>query len=263
MKKNVMMRLASFLLVAVLISTSAISGTYAKYVTSASGSDTARVAKFGVEVAVAGGLFAQNYVRADDNNPGSADLTVASSNSDDLVAPGTQNDEGITFSITGTPEVNVLVDISIDDASRKDVYLVAGDYLDYTTGASMVEGEDGEDETVDTFTLANNYHPLLFTLADGTGNPIAGLKDVNILTIEDYLENTLSKEYPANTDLATELAKDATGQFRLTWRWAFENGLDEADTLLGNVAAGTATLADGTYNLQAHIELSVSVTQVD
>ena len=31
MKRNVMMRLASFLLVAVLISTSAISGTYAKY----------------------------------------------------------------------------------------------------------------------------------------------------------------------------------------------------------------------------------------
>ena len=51
MKKNVMMRLASFLLVAVLISTSAISGTYAKYVTEATAKDTARVAAFGVQVA--------------------------------------------------------------------------------------------------------------------------------------------------------------------------------------------------------------------
>ena len=54
MKKNVMMRLASFLLVAVLISTSAISGTYAKYVTTAEGKETARVAKWGVQVGVAG-----------------------------------------------------------------------------------------------------------------------------------------------------------------------------------------------------------------
>ena len=45
-----MMRVASALLVAVLLSTCAISGTFAKYVTEGSGSDTARVAKFGVTV---------------------------------------------------------------------------------------------------------------------------------------------------------------------------------------------------------------------
>ena len=62
MKKNVMMRLASFLLVAVLISTSAISGTYAKYVTQAEGTDSARVAKWGVTVAIDGSdLFANQY----------------------------------------------------------------------------------------------------------------------------------------------------------------------------------------------------------
>ncbi len=51
MKKNKMMRLASVLLIAVMISTSAISGTYAKYVTSGYAEDNARVAKFGVAVA--------------------------------------------------------------------------------------------------------------------------------------------------------------------------------------------------------------------
>ena len=50
MKKNKMMRLASFLLVATLLTTSMISGTFAKYVTEGSASDSARVAKWGVEV---------------------------------------------------------------------------------------------------------------------------------------------------------------------------------------------------------------------
>ena len=43
-------RILFTLLVAVMISTCAISGTFAKYVTEATGTDTARVAKFGVEV---------------------------------------------------------------------------------------------------------------------------------------------------------------------------------------------------------------------
>ena len=50
MKKNKMMRLASGLLVAVLITTSTISGTFAKYVTTADAKDEARVAKFGVVI---------------------------------------------------------------------------------------------------------------------------------------------------------------------------------------------------------------------
>ena len=61
MKKNVMMRLACFLLVAVLISTSAISGTYAKYVTSGQSTDSARVAKWGVTVTANGTTFANAY----------------------------------------------------------------------------------------------------------------------------------------------------------------------------------------------------------
>ena len=62
MKKSKSMRAAGALLVATLLSTSAVSGTYAKYVTSDSGSDTARVAKFGVVVAASGSLFSETYI---------------------------------------------------------------------------------------------------------------------------------------------------------------------------------------------------------
>ena len=57
MKKNKMMRIASVLLVAVLLSTCAISGTFAKYVTTDSGSDSARVAKFAFTVSENGTDF--------------------------------------------------------------------------------------------------------------------------------------------------------------------------------------------------------------
>lgn len=50
MKKNKMMRAASFLLVAVLLTTSVISGTFAKYVSTATAADTARVAKWKIMV---------------------------------------------------------------------------------------------------------------------------------------------------------------------------------------------------------------------
>ena len=48
MKKNVMMRVASALLVAVLMTTCAISGTFAKYTSSKTDSDSARVAVWGL-----------------------------------------------------------------------------------------------------------------------------------------------------------------------------------------------------------------------
>lgn len=54
MKKNKTMRAASALLVAALLSTSIISGTFAKYTTGASAQDSARVAKWGVVVTATG-----------------------------------------------------------------------------------------------------------------------------------------------------------------------------------------------------------------
>ena len=51
MKKNKMMRIASVLLVAVLLSTCAISGTFAKYVTEETATDKAYVAKWDIDLA--------------------------------------------------------------------------------------------------------------------------------------------------------------------------------------------------------------------
>ena len=63
MKKNKMMRIASVLLVAVILTTCAISGTFAKYVSSADSSDSARVAYWGFNPATMNitDLFANAY----------------------------------------------------------------------------------------------------------------------------------------------------------------------------------------------------------
>ena len=57
MKKNKMMRLASAVLVCTLLTTSVISGTFAKYTSTSSASDNARVAKWGVTLAANGLLY--------------------------------------------------------------------------------------------------------------------------------------------------------------------------------------------------------------
>ena len=49
MKKNTFMRVASALLVAVLLTTCAIAGTFAKYTTEVSSEDSARVAYWGFQ----------------------------------------------------------------------------------------------------------------------------------------------------------------------------------------------------------------------
>ena len=134
MRKNKMMRAASALLVAVLLTTSTISGTFAKYVTTSEAKDEARVAKWGVELQVVGNLFGENYVDAiapDDEEV--AKLAVQSKydhlatdgNPDDVVAPGTKNENGFTFSLKGTPEVAGKIETEMEISN---IFLNAGSY---------------------------------------------------------------------------------------------------------------------------------------
>jgi hypothetical protein len=280
MKKNKMMRLASALLVLTLLTTSVISGTFAKYTTSASASDTARVAKWGVTVSASGSLFSKNYLTS--TNTGTAETTgisVASSSSDNLVAPGTKNDSGLTFSIKGKPEVAVKVkfDVTVDN----DVFLKAieanGAYKDYTNGASG------------TFTLASDYHPVLFTLKKGddvasvklksTDSTETKLENVTLATLETGIE-ALSQDFvEPNTQL------DAT--YTLTWKWDYDDASssgsnDKADTLLGTLAATPGSLAKtadstavtvawtaltkgstGDYDTDIGLKLVITVEQAD
>lgn len=245
MKKNKSMRAAGGLMIATMLTTSIVSGTYAKYVTSGIAKDTARVAKFGVEVEAEGSLFGKNYLETA-NTPTDADAGITvkslSTPADNVVAPGTKSDNnGLSFSITGTPEVDVNVKIEVANTSA-DIFLLKGTYPDMTTSADD-----------DNFTLDADYYPIIYTLTKDDGSTVTG----NLDEITGELNSDAT--YKVGDDLT-----DSLGNFTLTWEWAFEQGQDKADTLLGDLAAGTATgVATNAYNLNANIELTVTVTQVD
>ncbi|MBQ7346366.1 MAG: hypothetical protein IJW55_00245 [Clostridia bacterium] len=95
MKKNKMMRLAAIVMMLTLLTTCAISGTFAKYVTKASASDTARVAKWDItynndnlEDTITFDLF--NTMKDNDGTTNESETDVAKSTSDiAIIAPGT------------------------------------------------------------------------------------------------------------------------------------------------------------------------------
>ena len=268
MKKNKMMRVASVLLVAVLLTTSVISGTFAKYVTSGEVGDSARVAKFGVTIAGSGSLFDVNYFNtilgntpagntADDMN---SVLTVESSNGEKVVAPGTKNDTGLSLALSGAPEVDVKVTLAIEEGS-KDIWLLGGAtnfYPDRTTAALG-----------DAFLNEETYYPIVYTLKLGA----FVLKSGTLGEIKTFLES-YSLYVDANTTMA---GSDYT--YTLTWAWDFDDDgdgtYDKQDTLLGDIAAfrtgntcqipndGPELTEGAHYNIDTNVKISVTVTQVD
>ena len=227
MKKNRMMRVASALLVAVLLTTCAISGTFAKYVTSKESTDTARVAKFGVDLGVTvDGAFATEYdadVTVTDKDGAAIAKTVVASSTDqdNLVAPGTKGDLMASATIAGTPEVAVNV--------KQEATLVLTNWA--------VEG--------------TYYCPLVITVDDAKfyGMDYTSAAEF-IAAVEAALDSDVN--YAPNTDL--------TESHSVTWAWAFEGTdgkqTDELDTALGNYAAKTG-------DIEISFTYKITVTQID
>lgn len=135
MKQNKILRVSAVLLVLTLLSTCVISGTFAKYTTSASANDDARIAKWGVVVEATADAFTEN----DD------DTVISFVSNENVVAPGTDGNLcGLT--ITGKPEVEVNVAATANLALTD--WAVAGVYycpLVITVGNTAFNGNDYAD----------------------------------------------------------------------------------------------------------------------
>jgi len=219
MKKNMMMRVASALLVAVLLSTCAISGTFAKYTTSDSDFESARVAKWGVTITLEVDNTAFNTTYANDGEQekdSSANVianTVASKNATDTVlAPGTAG-KLLTYELTGAPEV--AVNVKEDATLTLTGWEVSGVY----------------------------YCPIVITITS-TGEGTIASQTINgmdyasaaafIADVDAALDRNIN--YAPNSDA---VARTHT----ISWAWAFTGGTgseynqsDANDTKLGNLA---------------------------
>lgn len=248
MKKNVMMRVASIMLVLVLMSSSIISGTFAKYVTKGTSADSARVAKFGVEITGATDMFKTAYAADETTWVTETVITSGDVNGRNrLVAPGTRG--GLTnIKITGIPEVAVRISHEVET---------------FDVGTNWMVDTNG-DSTVDTF-----YCPIDITVTDAQGNShvIRGLD----FSAPDAFENAVIAkiegcfaDYQPHYDLGTLAPEDV---LTVSWAWEFEGRaehggaghdlqLDKYDTQLGDAAADLNP---------AFIDLTVVtyVTQID
>jgi len=234
MRKNKMMRLASALLVAVLLTTCAISGTFAKYVTEGTSTDTARVAKWGVTITAANKMFADAYKDAEatwtaDENVDTITVQAKTAGTK-VVAPGTQG-EFVDFTVAGSPEVDVQVT--------------------YTANLSLTN-----------WTAGGEYCPIVFTVNSETYS----LKDMGgtnesdtIAELETAIETAIinsAKKYHTNQNLSA-VATD----LNVSWAWAFETGADDAAKAANNVkdtALGNAATAP-----EISLTVGVTITQVD
>lgn len=298
MNKNRFLRLASGLFVLCLITTSAISGTFAKYATGDSGNDTARVAKWGVELSTSGTLFGTDYEKkealenADSIMVGTSESVSAS---EKVVAPGTKNDVGFQVALKGAPEVAYKVTSSTVANTNKDIYLKAGSYgimlpaygvnADTSfeklyikdTSGNYVKAVAYDEDVTEYFKLqdecdvAADYYPIAWTLtATDAGNKFG-------LTTTQYTKTSeMANAIVTALNEKTFVANAAVNvTYTLTWEWAFEVN-DGADTILGNLGvtglevvkttdagANYVEVDTADYSLNVGFDIAVEVVQVN
>ena len=107
MKKNTMMRVASALLVAVLMTTCAISGTFAKYISTGTGYDTARVAEWNIKLegeAMEDTFTFDLFNTVKDSNGTDNETDVKTGENETIIAPGTSG--SFEINLKNESEVN-------------------------------------------------------------------------------------------------------------------------------------------------------------
>ena len=240
MKKNKMMRLASAMMVMTLMTTSVISGTFAKYVTSDKANDSARVAKWGVKVEAefdgsngAATLFNTSYATDAAWDGDDADK-VSVLSTEKVVAPGTSGTM-VDFTVTGTPEVDVEVTYTAD-------LTLANWTVNSVVYCPVIITVNGDDYKVGD------------TVGEKTIQTTADLEKV----VEDLIVAS-AKKYNAGTDLgdAANVAKD----LEVSWRWPFETGETPAEKAANNVK--DTALGDAATKATIKLDVSCTVTQID
>ncbi len=232
MKKTKLMRAALLLLVLTLITSCFVGGTFAKYTTSATGSDTARVAKWGFKGASTinlDDLFQSVYYK----HEGETDKETVKSTTDDVIAPGTAGFAEFGFTYGGdtnvtAPEVAYTFTVSADES---------------TCDPSIKKN-------------TNIKWSLDGVVVPAAGSAVEGSWDALLAAIKNLSgDQGGTKRYEVNQ--LPDAFKTADGAYMHTvaWQWVYntDDGADETDTDMGNANP----LAEVT------LKITVSATQID
>ena len=294
MRKNKMMRTAAVLGVATMLTASVISGTFAKYTTSSTGSDNARVAKWGITMGNNGkSTFSNTYEGANSKN------TVAGIENADVVAPGTHG--GATYIVTGKPETAYKITFKASDL--EDVFLKKDLKFTYTS-TNDASNKNAEYATGQSGTVSEDYYPVNYSVkiestAEEANKPsLAAASEDNSTYLKLGQESTFETMKEAMAALENTVATyetpntEANLKVEFKWAWAFDSSdvssdnvisvtsghaaNDAYDTVLGDLTTDTknsnlaveAIDADNTdvtklYSTKIAYKLSMTATQID
>lgn len=230
MTKNKALRLGSVMLVLALITTCAISGTFAKYVTKApAANDAARVAYWGFSApaSITLNLFNTSY----NSN------AVKSSDSDKVVAPGTTQTSN-AFGLAYTKNTN-------DSISAPEVKYEFK--VDVTTSGTTTNLDDNAD-----------FKWTLKASNAATATPYSTLEDLTNAIKALSGDSSGTKTYAAGTLPDKFVAADGTNiTYQVGWVWDFEDSGKTDDQ-----NADDTTLGNGDALENVNITIQASATQL-
>ena len=122
MEKNKTMKMISITLLIVMIALILVSGTYAKYTSSATGSDSARVAKWAFNVGgtdIASNTFKFDLFKTIKDSDGNEENDVVSANGDKVIAPGTSG--SFDISLENKSEVSAKYGVKFTVSNEKNI----------------------------------------------------------------------------------------------------------------------------------------------
>jgi len=223
LRKDTLVKLAGLAIVLTLISSTLVSGTYAKYTKAVTGSDTTRVAKFAFNLNDGTNTITESQVGTGIFDIFSyTDAGVHSSGEDGtFIAPGTTG--SFALEVENLSEVDITASLALTETNTNNIPIY------YTIGA------------------ATQRYSAKLTGAY-TGDSGGNYKNLSQLATDISTG--------IGTLQATDGATSTKGTVTLNWAWAFNQDgtgqTDADDTTLG--IGGTATV---------QLDVAVTVTQVD
>lgn len=278
-KSNKSVKTAVLLFGAVLLTTSLLGGTLAKYTGMiGEASDTARAAKWdATEEFKEFDLFASAYVEhgktGEDekgtwtgDNPGNNTNTVQGvTSTTDVIAPGTKGKATIEIDTTTLKDSEVAYQYTytVDDTSDIPFYKNGNDPIPNVNpanpkGWNVMNGNAAWLPLKFKITKAatSSTPQIVYDGINGSEKDDGG--DVQVQKVREELEKIQSDVIYPNMEATDKTAALNKGSVTIEWVWPFEQQMDEYDTKVGINAAGTGDMVPN-----FKIKIAATKTQVD
>lgn len=278
-KSNKSVKTAVLLFGAVLLTTSLLGGTLAKYTgTIGEASDSARAAIWKVDEKVKDfDLFASSYVEHGKNgedeegtwtgdDPGNNTNTVqGASSTTNVIAPGTKGKATIEIDTTDLKDSEVAYQYkyTVADSNVTPFYKNGDDAIPESNpgiqkGWNVLDGNAGWLPLKFKITkAANSSAPqIVYDGINGTEKDDQG--NVQVQKLREELEKIQSDVIYPNMGPTEKTAALDKGSVTIEWVWPFEQQMDQYDTQVGINAAGSGDMVPNFI-----IELAATKTQVD